>query len=117
MHLFVHMMGGFWIAITILWIALKIGHIEKITHYKRRALIIMVGSALIIGIVWEIFELVFKIDLVNKIGYWPYTINAVVADLIGGIIAFWYFMSSKKSANVLPKKSENYLIMPLVIKQ
>ena len=115
-HIFAHIAGGFWIALMSLWIALKIGHIEKITHYKKRALIVMLGSALLVGILWEVFELIFKIDLVQSIGYWPYTSIAVAGDFTGGIIAYLYFMKDKKTANILPAKPENNLILPMIIK-
>src|SRR3989344_7192631 len=65
----VHIIGGFWVSLTVLWISLKIKHIDNIFGYKKKALLVMLGSVLILGIFWEIFELIFKITSINNAGY------------------------------------------------
>src|ERR1035437_330704 len=57
----VHLVGGFWVSLTALWICLKIKHIDNIFGYKKKALIVMLSSVLIVGIFWELFELIFHI--------------------------------------------------------
>ncbi len=101
LDILVHIVGGFWVSLTSLWIALKVGHIEKITNYKRRSLFIMLGSVLIAGISWEIFEVVFKINFLHNIGYWNDSLKDVASGFVGGIISYLYFIKNKKTKGCL----------------
>jgi hypothetical protein len=112
----VHIVGGFWVSLTVLWIALKVGHIEKITNYKKRALVLMIGSAFIVGILWEVFEVVFKINFLHNVGYWRDSLKDILDDFLGGGLAYLYFIKSKKSKNCLIVKPESHLMVPLVTK-
>jgi hypothetical protein len=107
----VHIVGGFWVSLTALWVALKIGHIEKITDYKKRALLIMLSSVLIVGILWEIFEVVFKITFLHDIGYFADSLKDILNGLIGGIISYLYFMQSKSAKNCVLKEPDSSLSM------
>ena len=93
----VHIVGGFWVSIMALWIALSIGHIKKITNYKKRAFFIMLGSALVMAILWEIFETTFKITFLHNIGYWRGSLKDIASGLAGGFVAYLYFTKNKKT--------------------
>ena len=109
----VHILGGFWASLTALWVALKVGHIEKITDYKKRALLIMLGSVFIIGILWEIFELIFKITSLSNIGYWQDSLSDISNGVVGGFFAFLYFIKNKSAKSCLISKPENNLTLPI----
>ena len=101
----VHILGGFWVAITVLWISLNIKHIDSINGYKKRALLVMLIPVLVVGISWEIFELIFKITNLHDVGYWSDTLSDILNGFIGGIIAFLYFTKNKKAKSSVMDKN------------
>lgn len=109
----VHILGGFWAALTALWISLKINHIESIFGYKKKALFVMLISVLIIAIFWEIFEVVFKVTFLNSKGYWPDTLSDISNSFVGGVIAFLYFIKNKPAKETLLQNKEESLSMIL----
>lgn len=100
----VHIVGGFWVSLTALWVALKVGHIDSIYGYKKRALVLMLISVLIVAILWEVFELMFKITYLNDIGYWSDSLGDGFNGLIGGSVAFLYFTKNKKTGCLIEDK-------------
>jgi hypothetical protein len=109
----VHIVGGFWVSLTSLWVALKIKHIDNINGYKKKALLIMLSSVFIIAILWEIFELVFKVTSLNSINYWQDTLGDIFNSFIGGVLSFLYFIKNKKTNCALITKFDDSLSMPL----
>lgn len=83
----VHVLAGFWVALTVLSSiglkaqALKRGHIFSI------GLI----AAIIIGIVWEIFEVKVGVTAVTDKGYWADTAGDIISDIVGGLLGSWYY--------------------------
>ncbi len=100
----VHIVSGFWVSLTALWISLKIRHIDSIFGYKKKSLFVMLISILVIAIFWEIFELIFKITSMNSTGYWSDSLTDILNGFIGGLIAFWYFTKNKKSECLVTDK-------------
>ena len=80
-----------------MWILLKIRHIDNIIGYKKKALLVMLSSVLIVAFFWEMFELIFKITSLNSVGYWQDSLGDIFNSFIGGIIAFLYFIRNKKA--------------------
>jgi ABC-type enterochelin transport system permease subunit len=109
----VHVVGGFWVSLTVLWICLKIKHIDSINGYKKKALIVMLSSVLIVAIFWEIFELVSGVTSLHNVGYWQDSLSDISNSFVGGIIAFLYFIKNKKAKNILISKPDNNLAIPL----
>jgi hypothetical protein len=93
----VHILSGFWVSLTVLLISLKIKHIDKIYEYKKKALLVMLISVLIISIFWEMFELIFKVTSLNSINYWQDSLGDILNGFIGGITAYLYFTKNKKA--------------------
>ncbi|MFA5764269.1 MAG: hypothetical protein WCX27_00445 [Candidatus Paceibacterota bacterium] len=96
----IHILGGFWISLTALWASLEIGHIDRITGYKRKAMIVMLSCVILGGVVWEVFELVANITNVSFIGYWSDTLGDISSGFLGGLIAYSYFTKTKKGKPV-----------------
>ena len=104
-----HIIGGFWVSITVLWVSLKIGHIESINGYKKKALLVILGSVLIVAIFWELFELIFKITSLHDIGYWKDSLCDILNTFIGGVVGFLYFTKNKKAKRpaIIDRKVRN----------
>jgi len=109
----VHIIGGFWVSITTLWVALRIKHIDSIFGYKKKALFLMLITVLTIALLWEIFELFFSITSLNSVGYWGDSLGDVANSFVGGIIAFLYFIRNKKAKNCLIIESVFIAKIPL----
>lgn len=103
----VHVVAGFWVSLTALLVSLKIGHIDNISGYKKKALFVMLLPVLVVAIFWEVFELIFKVTSLNSIGYWQASIADISNSFFGGIIAFLYFIKNKKSKHTLICKVSN----------
>ena len=103
----VHIIGGFWVSLTALWISLKIRHIDGIYGYKRKALLVMLASVLIVAIFWEIFELIIKETSLYNTGYWRDSLSDVFNSFVGGMMAFLYFIKNKKAKCPLINKNLN----------
>lgn len=93
----VHVLSGFWVSLTVLLICLKIKHIDKIFEYKKKAILVMLISVLIISILWEGFELIFNVTSLSSRNYWSDSLGDILNGFIGGVIAFLYFTKNKKA--------------------
>ena len=95
-----HFLGGAWIAVVALWFFYFSGHFK--TKIKTsRAVFIAITSAIIIGVLWEVYELIIGLTL------WPEdsfdTITDVVMDTLGAMFSYMYFIYIDK----LPKENES----------
>ena len=92
-----HIIGGFGVALLAVWVALKFKHINNICNYKLKSFFIILISVLSVGIFWEIFELLFRFTHFGHANYWKEFIIDVANGLIGGVIAYFYFIKYKKT--------------------
>ena len=89
--IFMHILGGLGIGISLA------AFIKQNTHriiHKRRAIII---GALIAGIIWELFEVIYNIagyPVGTKL-YFLDTLKDLVDDCIGGAFASWLFIKNE----------------------
>ena len=100
-----HIVGGFWVSITALLVSLKIRHINKINGYRKKAIMVMLCSVLIVAVFWEIFELIFKITSLHNVGYWKDTLDDIFNTFVGGAIGLLYFIKKKKAENLIANKN------------
>ena len=100
-----HLVGGFWVSVTALLVALKIRHIDKINDYRKKAVLVMLCSVLFVAIFWEIFELIFKFTSLHNAGYWKDTLSDVFNTFVGGVIGLLYFIKNKKTENLMANKN------------
>lgn len=107
----VHIVGGFWVSLSALWISLHISHIDSIFAYKRKALIVMLSSVLVVAILWEIFELIFHVTSINTDIYWQDTFGDISNGFVGGIISFIYFIKNKSNKDVNIQNPDSSLSM------
>lgn len=106
-----HLVGGFWVSLTALWVCLKIKHIDNIFGYKNKALIVMLSSVLIVGIFWELFELIFHITNLHSVGYWSDSLSDISNGVVGGFFAFLYFIKNKSAKKCLIENKDSNLSM------
>ena len=103
-----HILGGFWVSLTALWFALKINHIDSIYGYKRKAVFVMLVSVLVIAILWEFFEVVFRVTSLHSVGYWADTSSDISNSFVGGIFASLYFIKNKSANNTSVVPDEHF---------
>lgn len=85
----VHIIGGFFVAIA----SLSIIYGSKLQTVKRsHSLMVGIFAALVVGILWEIFEVQNGITSLRDIGYWIDSIGDILSDFIGGCLAALYFI-------------------------
>jgi|ETN02SMinimDraft_4_1059925.scaffolds.fasta_scaffold126046_1 hypothetical protein len=89
-----HFLGGLFAAFVSLF-AYKFLLSEKF-HNNKMLLINTLIAVLIIGIVWEIFELYFDITYADEGNYIGDTILDYIMDLIGAYFGFLYYKSVNK---------------------
>ncbi len=90
----VHILGGFWVTITTFWIFLKY-RIADTSLDSRTSILIMLISVLIIGVLWEIFELASGNTSLSVRNYWQDTFTDVASGFVGGVVANIYFSRIK----------------------
>lgn len=106
-----HIVGGFWVALSALWVSLHINHIDNINGYKRKSFFVMLGTVLVVAILWEIFELLFHVTSLISTGYWSDTLSDISNGVVGGIISFLYFIKNKSNKDVIIPDSNSSLSM------
>jgi hypothetical protein len=91
-----HFLGGLWSGLFIVW--LVIWQKNNYDFSLKKYLILGLAGALIIGTIWELFELVTKLTFLET-NFITDTILDFIMDSIGGLIAGFY--SFKKLSNKL----------------
>ncbi len=83
----VHILGGLWIAMAMLAVVKRAG-VEFTT--KRNILIVGICTTIIIGFVWEFFELQSGVTTVRHKEFLGDTFGDIIADSVGGLIGSLY---------------------------
>jgi hypothetical protein len=107
----VHMLGGVWIGFTTLWLLAKFMNLKVMKVFRMKALGIVIFAIFFVGISWEIFELLGGITNMADSAYWPDTVGDIINDFIGGMLAYFVFIKTKKPekeiANISPGNNIN----------
>ena len=83
-----HTLGGFLVALFIIFILNSYGRIEELKKHKVFLLLLIYGLTLVVGLTWELWEVfVGFTDTFNDLGD---TILDIVMDIIGAAIAIVY---------------------------
>lgn len=79
-----HFLGGLWVSLTIIWLF-------SIQSLSLRSTLYIVLGILLVGVLWEFFELYF----INHVAQNPFnitdTLSDIFFDLAGGFLAILYF--------------------------
>ena len=73
-----HILGGIWVAFAVSWLLALMS--------KRPSMIACVILALLVGVVWEYFEVVAFLTYPEFPGYISDTISDLVMDTLGGLL-------------------------------
>lgn len=108
----VHFLGGLCVGLATLFIASFF--IDRPETVKRFNIIFLaIGSAFVVGILWEIFEYVFGISLASHDVFIRDTVTDLVFDSVGGLVAGIYgYGVLKKSftSSIFSIKSDTVII-------
>lgn len=96
--LMMHFLGGFWIALSTLWLIYFSPFFEGKSKSFKVFLLSGIVGAMLIGILWEIFEYATD-STYTAHNYILDTSTDLVADFIGGVVAvlYVYYRSLKKN--------------------
>ncbi len=70
-------------------------------EYKTKSLLIALVASALFGILWELAENLTGTTFINDAGYGLNTATDLLCDVIGGIIAYMYFIKRKSNKNVI----------------
>lgn len=89
---FMHFLGGFWVVLFFIWFVFFSKFIKiDIKQYQNRKIFFMsILVVLVVGLLWEVFEVFASLVSVQERGYAFDTSLDLVMDLIGGAMAFLY---------------------------
>ena len=89
-----HFLGGFWVAIFVLWF--DSWHTLPI---RPNTLFRIVGAVILVGILWEVYELVFGMTFVSDGGYVMDTTQDFIMDAIGGVVGWFVALKYSSISN------------------
>jgi hypothetical protein len=92
----VHIVSGLWVSLVMLWLASVLGQINSLKEYKVKSFLIAFLSAVLFGVVWEIFENISQTTFTNASGYSLNTAMDILNDGLGGVLAYLYFIRRRK---------------------
>jgi hypothetical protein len=94
-----HFMGGIWVGLAGLWVWYYSGYIREVRRPTSRAILVALGAGFVIGILWELFELVVWILAGTGLpsNYGPDTLLDLIVDMAGALAGFglWRFLARR----------------------
>ncbi|MBX4210769.1 hypothetical protein KW783_02230 [Candidatus Parcubacteria bacterium] len=88
----VHFLAGMWVGILVIMIAYIFGLFSRdVRPTGKRLFVVTLFSALMIGLVWEFFELNVGLTFLTMKGYVPDTLTDVWFDCLGALCSAFYF--------------------------
>lgn len=88
-----HFLGGFFIAMLAIFL---FGSLSRLKSTYLRNLFLGLIAVLVIGTLWEVFELLAKATDMADFGYFSDTGMDYVMDLFGGLVAVWFIEHKKR---------------------
>ncbi|MBX4198422.1 hypothetical protein KW782_03755 [Candidatus Parcubacteria bacterium] len=97
-----HLLGGFWVG----FVASGFIFFDRfVSRRLSRAIVVGIVSAIIVGTVWELFELIVGFTALIDPTYAADTMSDFICDIIGGIAGACYYVMRIKNTSVwIPKK-------------
>ena len=80
-----HFLGGIWLGLALIWF-FKIGEISF------KSIFYLILGVLLIGVLWEIFEIIIDETITGNSFNILDTISDILFDLAGGSLALLYFL-------------------------
>ena len=101
LDILMHFLGGLWVGLTALWFFFFSGYMHKNVNLVRstKIFLITIASVIVVGVLWEVWELWADLVFINEAGYFLDTSLDMVMDTLGGIVAFIYAKKHLKNKN------------------
>lgn len=96
-EIIVHILAGVWIGSIFLWLASFLNQINSLREYKTKSFLIALVSSALVGVIWELVENFGQLSFVNFSGYELNTALDLLNDIIGGSLAYLYFIRRTKT--------------------
>ena len=93
-----HFLGGLWLGLVFIWFFLvkrSVPTDQLLNLIDLKLITKIILSILIIGIFWEIFEIIFNNVLAENAFNFLDTISDIFCDLAGGTFAVFYFLMKR----------------------
>lgn len=84
-----HFFGGLWISLFILWFDAWIP-----LPIRPNSALKVIGFVLVVGIIWELYELYFQLTNIYDVGYTWDTSHDLIMDVLGGTLG-WFLIHKK----------------------
>ncbi|HEC32659.1 MAG TPA: hypothetical protein ENI63_00170 [Candidatus Kaiserbacteria bacterium] len=84
-----HFLGGLFVVLSALWFFFQSGYV-RINQNIRNIIIVSVSSIVLIGVSWEIFEVIAGVPIEDN--YILDTITDLIMDVVGTIVATFAFV-------------------------
>ncbi len=91
-----HLLGGFCVGLFSLFLYKNFNKNISIVNYRRKVFVFVFLILLFVTVSWEIFELIGGITFLTDKGYWLDNIGDIMNGLLGGIVAYLFFIRNKK---------------------
>jgi hypothetical protein len=91
-----HVLGGFWIAVSACYFAIIFMHDESVLYDKKHLARIIFVAVFIVGTIWEFFEFFSGNTFLHTANFWTDTISDMINNFIGGAFVYLYVILKKK---------------------
>ena len=88
----IHILAGLWVGSLFLWLASCLSQIDSMKEYRTKSFLIALVAAALVGVAWELLENFGHLAFINADMYSFNTAIDLSNDIIGGILAYLYFI-------------------------
>ena len=93
--LLVHFLGGVWSGGMAIWFSRSFKVLRVFLSAQKNVYILSIVAVFIIGIGWEIFEILAGNSVIGEDGFWMDTVTDLIADLFGAWAIAYYFLAKR----------------------
>jgi len=85
LDMLIHFLGGLWLGLALVWLF-------RIKEISFKSIFYLILGVLLIGVLWEIFEIIIDETITGNSFNILDTISDILFDLAGGSLALLYFL-------------------------
>jgi len=86
-----HFSAGLLVGLATLWFVYISGYVKLEKRDQSTLFLLAFGAALVIGLLWEIFEITTGVTSTIYVDYYANTTGDLLMDMSGGVVAYIYF--------------------------
>ncbi|MEK7635166.1 MAG: hypothetical protein AAB446_01910 [Patescibacteria group bacterium] len=104
----VHFLAGTALALFFSWFYFFSGFFDPQKRNLRKFLLISILGAMLVGVFWETYEIIFKQTMVSKIDY-PYDLTMdLIMDFLGALAGCFYAYIKEYNRQVVIKNNNEF---------